>query len=206
MPYILLVLLWVAWCALHSALISPAVTERLQARFPNSVRYYRILYNLFAVVSLLPVLAYAFSLKGTPLVTWAGPWRFVPILLGVVALLFFAAGGRRYDFLQFLGLRQMKDESACGVLTEDCSLDTGGILSVVRHPWYSGGMLLVWARPLDAAAIWTNLVICGYFVVGAILEERKLKALFGRPYTDYQRRVSMFLPVKWARRQLLRKK
>jgi protein-S-isoprenylcysteine O-methyltransferase Ste14 len=113
------------------------------------------------------------------------------------AFWFFAAGARRYDFFQFLGIRQVREEKACSVLTDDCSLDTAGVLSMVRHPWYTGGMLIVWARPLDAGAVCTNLVVTGYFLVGAWLEERKLKVQFGEPYTDYQRRVSMFFPVKW---------
>ena len=89
------------------------------------------------------------------------------------------------------------------MLTDDCSLvtrATSGVLAVVRHPWYSGGILIVWARSLDAAAVLTNLVVCGYVVVGAILEERKLKAQFGRQYADYQQRVSMFFPIKWTGR------
>ena len=90
------------------------------------------------------------------------------------------------------------------MLTNDCSLDTDGVLAIVRHPWYSGGMLIVWARPLDLSAILTNLVVCGYFVVGAFLEERKLKAHFGRQYAAYQQQVSMFLPFKWVRRRFLR--
>jgi methanethiol S-methyltransferase len=201
MPYVWLVISWIAWCVLHSALIAFVVTDRLRRKAPKAFRYYRILYNLFAVVSLLPILFYTFSLRGAPVVAWTGLWRIVPILMGAAALFFFIAGGRRYDFLQFLGLRQIKQESTCSVLTEDCSLDTGGILSVVRHPWYSAGLLVVWARPLDVTAIVTNLVVCGYFVVGAILEERKLKAHFGSRYADYQQRVSMFFPIKWARRR-----
>ena len=206
MRFVWLVIIWITWCALHSVLISLAVTDRLRRRFPIGFRYYRFLYNLFAVVTLLPVMFYSFTLKGQPLITWGSLLRIVPILLGGAALFFFAAGGKRYDFLQFLGIRQLKQETTCSVLTEDCTLDTGGVLSIVRHPWYSAGMLIVWARPLDVAAIVTNLVVCGYFVVGAILEERKLKVQFGSQYADYRRRVSMFFPIKWARQRFLRKK
>ena len=198
MQYILLVILWIAWCALHSALISLTFTEYLRARFPKRFRYFRMLYNLIALVTLLPVIIYSFSLQETPVITWKGPWRIVPISLITAALFFLAAGARRYDLQQFFGLRQLKDEKACSVLTDDCSLDTGGVLSIVRHPWYSAGLLIVWARPLDSPAILTNLVICGYFVVGAMLEERKLKMQFGQQYTDYQKRVSMLFPFKWA--------
>jgi protein-S-isoprenylcysteine O-methyltransferase Ste14 len=200
MQYFLLVISWIFWCALHSALISLAVTESLRDRFPNGFRFYRILFNLISIATLLPALYYSHSLRGGPIVTWDGPWQILPILLGAAALFFFVAGARRYDFYQFIGLRQIKDEKACSVLTDDCTLDTDGVLSMVRHPWYSGGILIVWARPLDLAAILVNLVVSGYFIVGAILEEQKLKKQFGPDYADYQRRVSMFFPIKWAGR------
>ena len=202
MQYILLVSLWTIWCALHSGLNSLAVTEALHNRFPAGFRFYRISYNIFAVVSLLPVLFYSSSIRQTLIVTWEGPWRIVPILLAAAALSFFIAGARRYDFFLFIGLRQIKNENTCSVLTEDCTLDTGGVLALVRHPWYSGGMLIVWARPLDRAAVLTNVVICGYLVLGAMLEERKLRVLFDPQYSDYQRRVSMFFPFKWLKRKL----
>jgi protein-S-isoprenylcysteine O-methyltransferase Ste14 len=198
MAYGGLVIIWISWCALHSVLISITVTEALRVRFPQAHRYFRLLYNLTALTTLVPVLWVSASLRGEAIVRWDGPLVAVPIVLATAALFFFAAGGRRYDFLQFAGIRQLNGENDCAVLTDDCSLDTEGILGVVRHPWYTGGLLIVWARPLDLAAILTNLVICGYFVVGAFLEERKLKRRFGEPYVAYQRRVSMFFPIKWA--------
>jgi protein-S-isoprenylcysteine O-methyltransferase Ste14 len=205
MKYIPLVILWILWCTLHSALISPSVTEFFLNRFSGLFRYYRLLYNLTAVVTLLPVLAYGHMLRDAPIFGWNGLWRIVQILLVIAALCFFIAGARRYDFLQFIGIRQIRDEKRCSTITEDCSLNTEGVLALVRHPWYTGGMLIVWARPLDTVAVLTNIIICGYFVVGAVLEERKLKRQFGRQYSDYQRRVSMFFPIKWARRLLLQK-
>lgn len=196
MAYLILTLLWIIWCALHSVLISAGVTQFLRRRSPDFFRYYRLLYNLFALASLVTVAVYSRSLEGAPLVAWQGAWKAVPAVLGAGALLFFWAGARRYDFLQFLGLRQIRGEIGCGVLTTDCSLDTGGVLALVRHPWYAGALLAVWARPLNPAAILTNLVVCGYLLVGAWMEERKLMVQFGAAYTDYRRRVSMFFPFK----------
>ena len=51
------------------------------------------------------------------------------------------------SFIQFLGLRQINDEKTCSTLTADCSLDTEGVLSVVRHPWYCAGRLWLQKRP-----------------------------------------------------------
>ena len=159
MPYLFLAILWICWCALHSALISLAVTEPLRKRYPQAFRYYRIFYNLLSGVTLVPIVYYGYTLRGEPIVTWQGGWQLLPILLGTVALFFLVSGARRYDLRQFLGLRQLVDEKTCSVLTDDCTLDTGGVLSVVRHPWYSAGILIVWARSLDLAAIVTNEVI-----------------------------------------------
>ena len=199
MRYLLLVILWGVWCTLHSLLINLTITEWLRKRFPNGFRFYRIVFNMIAVITLVPVLFYANAIKETPIIAWEGWWRSIPILLVVIAMLFFIAGARRYDFFQLLGIRQIMDEKTCSVLTDDCTLDTSGVLSIVRHPWYAGGIIIVWARPLDLTAILTNLVINVYFVVGAILEERKLKVQFGEQYTDYQESVSMLFPVKWVK-------
>ena len=204
MRYTLLVLLLVGWCTLHSSMICLPATEYLHKKFPIGFRFYRVIYNIIAVATLAPVLLYGAHLKGPTIIAWAGPWRIVPVLLVVTSLFFFIAGARRYDLLQLIGIRQIKGEKTCSVLSSDCSLDTGGVLSIVRHPWYTGGILIIWARPLDMAAILTNLVIYVYFVVGTILEERKLRLQFGPEYEEYCRRVSMFFPVKWAVRLIFR--
>jgi protein-S-isoprenylcysteine O-methyltransferase Ste14 len=200
--YVLLVSIWGAWCLFHSFLITPAVTGFVRKHFEKTYRYYRIFYNFIALVTLIPVSIYAFSIKGLPVFRWGGLFRIVQGLLVVSALLFFIGGARRYDLAQFLGIRQVRENSACSILTDDCRLDTGGILGMVRHPWYAGGILIVWARNLDMAAILTSLVITGYFLIGTFLEERKLLVEFGKEYIDYQQRVSMLFPLKWIRQKL----
>ena len=200
--YAVLVSIWGAWCFLHSFLITPAVTGFVHKRFEKAYPYYRIFYNLIALVTLILVSIYAFSVRGLPVFRWEGLLRIVQGLLVVSALLFFIGGARRYDLAQFLGIRQVRENNACNILTDDCQLDTGGILGMVRHPWYAGGILIVWARNLDMAAILTSLVFTGYFLIGTFLEERKLLVEFGEEYIDYQQRVSMFFPLKWIRQKL----
>lgn len=196
--YVWLVMGWVGWCSLHTGLISLPVTTYLQQRFDEKYRYYRIVYNMIAVVTLIPVLLYTVSIQGRVVFGWEGPYRIAQALLAISAVVLFLTGARRYDILRFLGIRQLRDKNACNALTDDCSLDTSGVLGMLRHPWYSGGILIVWARPLDVSAILTNVLITSYFIGGGFLEERKLKVQFGRQYRDYQRCVSMFVPFKWA--------
>ena len=201
----MLVLLWGAWCFLHSFMITPAVTGFIRNRFEKSYRYYRIVYNITALATLVPVLVYSFSIKGPLLFSWEGPLRIIQGLLVIFALVLFIGGARRYDLARFLGIRQLSEDGACAVLTDDCRLDTGGILSMVRHPWYAGGILIVWAGNPDMTAILSNLVITLYFIIGALLEERKLLVGFGEEYIDYRRRVSMLFPIKWVIQMLNRK-
>jgi protein-S-isoprenylcysteine O-methyltransferase Ste14 len=40
-------------------------------------------------------------------------------------------------------------------------------------------------------------VLSAYLVIGTLLEERKLVLEFGDKYREYQRQVSMFIPLKW---------
>lgn len=196
--YLMLISLWGAWCFLHSLMITRTVTDFVRKRFEKAYRHYRLVYNLTASLTLIPVLVYAFSIKEVPVFRWEGLFRIAQGLFLVAALLLFIAGSRRYSLSQFLGIRQIYENSSCSVLTEECRLDTGGVLGMVRHPWYTGGILIIWARNLDITAILTNLIITGYFLIGIFLEERKLVDEFGAEYIDYQQRVSMLFPFKWV--------
>lgn len=197
MPYFILIILWLGWCALHSLLITKNVTGYLQPRLGRWVPYYRLFYNCIALLTLIPVLGYTLSMEGTIVFYWQGGFRIIQALLLVLASFFFIAGANRYDMAQFLGLRQIRADKACSALTDDCLLDTKGILNVVRHPWYTGGILLVWSRDLRVETVLVNLVISGYFIIGAVLEERKLVGEYGTEYKAYQQRVSMLVPIKW---------
>jgi methanethiol S-methyltransferase len=199
MNYALLALVWLAWCFCHSALISMSVTGYLKEHLGDRFRYYRIAYNGFSLVTLIPVVLYAHGMRSEPLFFWEGYWRIVQILLLASSLFLFLAGGRHYDGLSFLGLRQLRSRSSCVGLTETCGLNTRGILGVIRHPWYAGGMMIIWAGDLDLSAIVTNVILTGYFIVGTILEERKLSAQFPGTYKEYQQKVSMFFPWLWLK-------
>lgn len=202
MKYVILAFLWSAWCFVHSALISLSVTEYLKYRFQDAFRYYRLIYNGFALVTLIPIAIYTYSIETEPLFRWEAYLRLVQFLLVFISLLLFLSGARHYDALQFLGIRQLSELNSCSALTEDCELDTTGVLGIIRHPWYAGGIILVWARDLDTSAIITNLIITGYFMIGGFLEERKLSIQFGETYRAYQKKVSMFLPFKWLKSKI----
>jgi protein-S-isoprenylcysteine O-methyltransferase Ste14 len=199
MKHALLALIWLMWCFFHSALISMRVTGYLKQRLGDGFRYYRLAYNGVALITLIPVALYAYSIRSEPLFSWEGYWRVGQVLLLAAALFLFLGGAKHYDFLTFLGVRQLKKRDSCIGLTETCALDKKGILGVVRHPWYAGGMMIVWARDLDLSAVLTNLILTGYFIVGSFLEERRLSIEFPEAYEEYKQKVSMFFPYRWFR-------
>ena len=128
---------------------------------------------------------------------WEGyltPVRWVFIAL---ALFLAIAGARHYSLLQFLGIRQLFAARNSGAMTASGEFDCSGILSLVRHPWYTATFLFLWARDFNLATLTVNIVLSGYLVIGTILEERKLILEFGSRYKAYQERVSMFVPLKW---------
>jgi len=200
--YILLALLWAVWCAIHSLLITPAVTGRFQNRWGSYIAYYRLGYNLFSLLTLLPLWFYTKALSGFKGTFWSWPFSLVQVLMVLLGLAAFIAGGRAYDLPFFLGLRQIRDSRATSLLSAPGPLRFSGILGMIRHPWYAGGLLLIWAQKMDPPIFIMSLVLSVYFVIGALLEERKLTRIYGQVYRDYQQEVSMFFPLKWLKKNL----
>ena len=199
MNYVLLALLWIAWCAIHSGLISVTATEFFRHRLGTHYRFYRIFFNVVATVTIIPVVLYAHSIDGEVLFSWEGPLFVLQVFLLILVLVLFLAGARHYDMLQLVGVRQALGGSPHSALTETGRLTTSGVLSETRHPWYLAVILLVWTadRSINTAGLITNTVLTAYLIVGTLLEERKLLIEFGEEYREYRRHVSMLLPIKW---------
>jgi methanethiol S-methyltransferase len=197
MKYLILSALVIAWCFLHSAMISISVTEYLKRKLGPQFRFYRLFFNVVSALTLVPVVLFAHSVRTPPIFSWDGYLRIVQVLLlGTSALLFFL-GARHYDAGQFLGIKQIREGTSNQALSESGKLDTSGVLGMVRHPWYSASMLLIWAGQMDASAFIVNILLTAYFIIGTLLEERKLVREFGDEYRAYQKRVSMFIPISW---------
>ncbi|MGB6970657.1 MAG: hypothetical protein WBD61_00710, partial [Desulfobulbales bacterium] len=71
------------------------------------------------------------------------------------------------------------------------------ILGYVRHPWYSGAILLVWVFGIvtDVSLV-SKLVLSVYIIIGTLLEEQKLIREIGEPYRAYRKKVPMLIPWK----------
>jgi methanethiol S-methyltransferase len=194
--------LWILWCALHSILITATVTSYTKRKLGGGYRFYRLFFNAVALITLLPLAYYSISMEGAPIFRWQHPLAIAKYLLLLTSLCLFIAGAKHYDLSQFLGIRQIKTGETNPALSENDTFGTTGILSAIRHPWYVAGIMIIWARDISLSTLLNNIVISAYFVIGTILEERKLVREFGDNYREYQKRVSMFLPYKWAKTKI----
>lgn len=197
MKYGILSAIVIAWCFLHSAMISISVTEYLKRSLGPKFRYYRLFFNVVSALTLVPVVLFAHSVRTQPIFSWDGYLRIVQVLLLVTSGLLFFLGGRHYDARQFLGFKQIRKGTSNNAITDSGKLDTSGVLGMVRHPWYSASMLLIWAGQMDVSTIIVNIILTAYFIIGTFLEERKLAREYGEEYHAYQKRVSMFIPFAW---------
>lgn len=199
MKYLVLIVLWTSWCLIHSGMISLTITGYLRRRLGPFYRFYRLFYNVVALMTLLPVLLYSQMLKGSIIYRWHGSMTFVQILFLAVAVALFIAGSLKYDMHHFIGIRQIKSGRSPTAISESGAIDTSGILSVTRHPWYLGAIVFLWVgyREMYVSTLIVNALLTVYLIVGTVLEERKLVTEFGDSYRSYMRRVSMLFPAKW---------
>jgi protein-S-isoprenylcysteine O-methyltransferase Ste14 len=196
------VLGWVLWCTLHSTLISMTVTDFAKKNLGGGFRFYRLFYNVVSLMTLIPLVYYSHALRKAPIFRWEGPLGIVQVFLLVVSVYLFVAGGKHYSWARFWGISQIKAGREGSSLADSSTFVVSGIHRIIRHPWYLGGILIVWAQDMSASTILINMVISVYFMIGAVLEERKLVLEFGEKYREYQRSASMLFPWRWLKARI----
>jgi methanethiol S-methyltransferase len=178
----------------HSWLASQRVKVWVYARWPGlERRFYRLIYNIVAGITLLPVLAVPAFFPGSNLYRIGPPWVFATLLIQAAGVMLILVGLLQTGPMVFLGLSQLM----VGNDAEE-TLVVSGVYRYMRHPLYTGGMLVIWLTPLMTSSVLAlNLGLSLYLYIGSIFEERKLARSFGVPYVEYQRQVPRFIPRPW---------
>jgi len=194
---------FIIWSVLHSITAAPAFKARVRNVLGARAYagWYRLLYNLFAAVSFLPVL-YLLYVQAPARVLWEipAPWRYVTLAIQGVSLALLGVALWQTDIWEFAGVRQAL-RYLRGAPDPDVTprFVTSGPYGWVRHPLYLFSMLVLWFTPLmTVGTLIFNGLATLYFGLGSIHEERRLAAAYGEAYREYQRRV-LWLPPFWQR-------
>ncbi|MDW7772392.1 MAG: hypothetical protein SCH71_05820 [Desulfobulbaceae bacterium] len=155
-----------------------------------------MLYVLISIISLLPVLWYQFSLPQRTILDADLFIRIGQGILLVYGIAMFYLGARVYDMSFVLGFSQWRAAKEAGKLPP-LPFRTDGVLAYVRHPWYSGGIALIWGfGSITDIYLLTRLILSAYFIIGTVHEEKRLVSELGDRYRAYRRRVPMLIPWK----------
>ncbi len=177
----------------HSLFASMRMKALFKRQGRGEPRIYRLTYNLASLAAFGWVMA---AYRATPVlyeIHGIGKW----LLHGgqaaaATALLICVSQTGSGDFLGFEQLRR-------GPATKP-TLVTTGCYAFVRHPLYLLSTLFLLFSPVMTAS-WALLTLLSlvYFIVGGIIEERRLLHQFGEEYRTYRARVPFLIPSLFHR-------
>jgi protein-S-isoprenylcysteine O-methyltransferase Ste14 len=188
---------WTLWCVQHSVLNSRGFLDRFAIPQTRIGPYYRLIYNLVSTGTLLAVVRLTPRADEAWLWTWDGWLKPVQVLIFAIAIFVFVLAFRCHDFWEFLGVKPFMKSGPVESSTKPLAVH--GIYGVLRHPQYTAGLMALWARNIAASELVVNIVLSIYLIVGAHMEESRLRASFGEEYERYRKEVPAFLPRRIPR-------
>lgn len=182
----------ILYYAAHSILADNQVKKWLTTHL-IAPKWYRINFNIFAIISLLAVV---FLYKITPKDSLFDSGYFNQIigsLLMLTGVILLKKAMRNYDLREFSGTAQLKNKGS-KIIGE---LNTAGFNQYVRHPLYFAALFIFWGLLLaipNTGVLAITFVSTAYLIIGTKLEEQKLVQEFGDAYLNYQKEVPMLIP------------
>jgi len=181
----------VVWGVIHSLLALLALKDFFRKTLGDDfMRFYRLGYNIFSALSLLPILWLTWILPDAVVYLIPTPWKYLMLSGQGIAIFLLLYGVLQTDTLSFIGLRQLVELDG-----KPGALVTSGLYRFVRHPLYSAGLLFLW---LTATMTINQLIVysCAtiYIFIGAYFEERKLLREYGAAYAEYKSVTPMIIP------------
>ena len=161
-------------------------------------RVYRLFFNVFATITILPVIALPNFLPDHPMYSVGVPWRYLLMTVQMVSGVILIIGVFQTGIWSFIGLRQLfKGESY------DERMVATGLYHCVRHPLYTAVLFLLWASPdMTVNGLALKLELSLYLIIGAYIEEGKLLKVFGDYYLKYRKKTPMFFPKGFCDKNL----
>lgn len=190
MGYDVLVAGWTMYFVLHSLLASRRVKEFAQRTLGSAFRFYRLGYSIISIAGLVALLVLNDAISAPYYFPPEGVMRFASLVITTFGVILIQIALRQYGLRGFLGLK-----------AEATAFRRDGILDWIRHPIYSGLILIAIGFFLfipKQPTLITCLFILTYIPIGMWLEEKKLVKEFGEAYLTYKQEVPALFP-RWKR-------
>jgi len=145
---------------------------------------YRLCYNIASVVMFGWVMS---AYRNSEVLYFVpGVWSLIMYLLQVVVGVILVSCLGQTGVGDFLGFTN----------NTASSFSNTGWYSIVRHPLYFFSILFMVLNPVMTFQ-WLMLTIMSivYFIIGSLIEERRLAGEFGEEYQQYQRQVPFIIPT-----------
>lgn len=200
--YYQLIAAWGIYFAIHSIWASSAFKGWISRYIPSLKSWYRIIYNFFALIFLIPVIwIYKNLTYNDPLFESTMFLKIIGYLGILLGLYLGKIGFKNYSLKEFSGIYQLNRHHEF----RPTVLITDGLNGVVRHPLYFAGLIIIWSYFFTSptlSLLISNLCLTIYLYIGTLFEEKKLIVDFGDVYNQYKKEVSMLIPVKWIWKKL----
>ncbi len=184
--YSLIVLGWLVFGILHSALASKKIKEKAKQDGVGQLAYRRI-YNLLAIVLFLLILVGGGFITPEYFMPNGKSSQGVGLILATFGFFLTKMAFKEVSFASFIGWKEEKDNG----------LIKTGIYAGIRHPLYTATILFLIGFVIFSPS-YTNLIhaIClfVYLMIGIRYEEKRMIQNFGSEYEKYKVQVPMLLP------------
>jgi methanethiol S-methyltransferase len=184
---------WVGYGAMHSLLAANKIKNKLAATAPGFAPYYRITFNLIAILLLLIPLLLTKMDSGLPLWQWPLSLNWLPNCMALLAVAGFIWSLKYYDLREFAGFLNKNKHNGFDI----AKLKISPLHRFVRHPWYFFMLVIIWTREMNTTQLVSAVVITLYLIIGSRLEENKLIEQFGDSYRNYRSKVCGLIPLPW---------
>lgn len=195
MQYLVVIAIFMAYFILHSLMASIMVKTWFAQKWPDVMPFYRIIFNIQAVILTIPLLVVMFLYPGETLWQWQGYGFYISSGLALLALSGFIISLQHYDLAEFLGTRQLRENNIS--VHDQENFHISPFHRYVRHPWYFFSLVIIWTRDVSTVQLLVYSLVSAYFLFGSQLEERKLIAYHGEVYRKYQQKVAGIIPLPW---------
>ncbi|MBS9524405.1 isoprenylcysteine carboxylmethyltransferase family protein [Litoribacter alkaliphilus] len=191
MPYFFLLLFWAVFYFTHTFFARLKLKRKFQRIMGKAYKWYRFFYTLWSSLLFLAIFLYAASIPAERLFTGTDFTQYLGLMGAGIGTIILIKSFKNFSLWKFSGLVPHDD------LEEKQELVVVGIHKHLRHPIYLGltfifvGYLLF--TPTLASLVHLVALML-YLPVGIYYEEKKLIAIFGEKYKEYQATVPALIP------------